>query len=190
MNPAKSPGAVEAAHGASETDDLGRRVDSESILARGLTQAPIGIGPAPHGGSNVHRALLDGAGGIATDAKPQADKSQTDALRIIIEPTKNGRKWTARIGDRVLSVAAAPLVQWARLLLAEGCPAESVIEMWRPGTDAWALRGRVGLVASVVRRILAGLYGTPPTVTRLSPRRIGISVAANRAGQESRERVA
>jgi hypothetical protein len=122
MKKLESPGAGEAAHGASEIDELGRRVDSKSILASGLTQAPIGIAAAPHVGSSVHRALLDGAGGVATDAKSQADKSQTDALRIIIEPTKNGRKWVARLDDRVLCVASAPFVKSARLLLAAGKP--------------------------------------------------------------------
>jgi hypothetical protein len=82
--------------------------------------------------------------------QPSTAIPQSAALRIIIKPTKNGRKWTARIGDRVLCVAAAPFVNSARLLLAEGCPAEAVIEMWRPGTDAWALRGRVGPVANIV----------------------------------------
>jgi hypothetical protein len=88
---------------------------------------------------------------FAVENTPENQPStQPDVLRIIIEPTKNGRKWTARIGDRVLCVAAAPFVKSARLLLAEGYPAETVIEMWRPGTNAWALRGRVGPVASVV----------------------------------------
>ena len=151
MSPAKSPGANEAAHGASETDELGRRVVSESSLLAELTQAPVCPAPAQHGDGRGVRANLVGAAEIATDAaEPVTEKPQADALRIIIEPTKNGRKWTARIGDRVLCVAAAPFVKSARLLLAEGCPAETVIEMWRPGTNAWALRGRVGPVASVV----------------------------------------
>jgi hypothetical protein len=38
------------------------------------------------------------------------------------------------------------------------------------------------------RRILAGEFGPPPAVVRLSPRRIGISRAANRAWQQSRVR--
>jgi hypothetical protein len=150
MKKLESPGAGEAAQGASEIDELGRRVDSESILASGLTQAPIGIAAGSHVGSSVHRALLDGAGGIATDAKPQADKSQTDALRIIIEPTKSGRKWVTRLGERVLCVAAAPFVKSARFLLAGGYPAETLIEMWRPNTAEWALRGRLGAVAATV----------------------------------------
>ena len=93
---------------------------------------------------------LNGAGRIATDAKPQADKSQTDALRIIIELTKSGRKWVARLDDRVLCVAAAPFVKSARILLAEGYPTDNVIEMWRPDTADWALRGRLGAVAATM----------------------------------------
>jgi hypothetical protein len=115
-----------------------------------LNETDAGIAAGSHVGSNAHRALLDGAGGIATDAKPQADKSQTDALRIIIEPTKSGRKWIARLGNRVLCVAAAPFVKSARLLLAEGYPAHSFIEMWRSNTAEWALRGRLGAVAATV----------------------------------------
>jgi hypothetical protein len=146
----KNPGAVEAAHGASETDDLGRRVDSQNILAGIRTQAPIDLAPPPKGGSKVHRAHVGAAGGIATDAKPQADKSQSDTFRIIIERTKSGRKWVARLDDRVLCVAAAPFVKSARLLLAEGYPAHSFIEMWRSNTAEWALRGRLGAVAATV----------------------------------------
>jgi hypothetical protein len=71
-------------------------------------------------------------------------------LRIIVEPTKSGRKWVARLGDRVLCVAAAPFVKSARFLLAEGYTAETLIEMWRPNAAEWALRGRLGAVAAMV----------------------------------------
>ena len=140
----KSPGAVEAAHGASETDELGRRVASENSVLAHLTQA------AQRGETIVHRATLNGAGEIATNAKAIAEKTQADALRIVIRPTRSSRKWIARLGDRVLCVAAAPFVKSARLLLAEGYPAETMIEMWRPNTAEWALRGRLGAVAATV----------------------------------------
>jgi hypothetical protein len=71
-------------------------------------------------------------------------------LRIVIVPTPSGRKWTARLGERVLCVSAWPFVKSARLLLAEGYPADAFIEMWRPNSDAWALRGRLGAVAATV----------------------------------------
>ena len=71
-------------------------------------------------------------------------------IRIVIEPTASRRKWTARLGDRVLCVSAWPFVKSARLLLDEGHPADAVIEMWRPNTDEWALRGRLGAVAATV----------------------------------------
>jgi hypothetical protein len=32
-------------------------------------------------------------------------------LRIVIEPTASGRKWTARLGDRVLCVSVWPFVK-------------------------------------------------------------------------------
>jgi hypothetical protein len=72
------------------------------------------------------------------------------ALRIVIEATASGRKWTARLDDRVLCVTAWPFVKSARLLLAEGYPADTVIEMWRPNTREWALRGRLGAVAATI----------------------------------------
>jgi hypothetical protein len=87
------------------------------------------------------------AGYIGSDAEPSEN---SPVLRIVIEPTRSGRKWIARLGDRVLCVAAAPFVKSARLLLAEGYPAETLIETWRPNTAEWALRGRLGAVAATV----------------------------------------
>jgi hypothetical protein len=81
---------------------------------------------------------------------PDSRCGEPNALRIIIERTKSGRKWVARLGDRVLCVAAAPFVKSARLILAEGYPACTMIEMWRPDTADWALRGRLGAVAATV----------------------------------------
>jgi hypothetical protein len=68
----------------------------------------------------------------------------------VIETTESGRKWIARLGDRVLCVSASPFVKSARLLLAEGLPAAIIIEMWRPNTDESALQGRLGAVAATV----------------------------------------
>jgi hypothetical protein len=62
----------------------------------------------------------------------------------------SGRKWIARLGERVLCVSASPFVKSARLLVAEGLPAAIVIEMWRPNTDESALQGRLGAVAATV----------------------------------------
>ena len=47
-------------------------------------------------------------------------------------------------------MTAWPFVKSARLLSAEGHPADAVIEMWRPDTDEWVLRGRLGAVAATV----------------------------------------
>jgi hypothetical protein len=71
-------------------------------------------------------------------------------LRLLIEPTPSGRKWTARLGDCVLCKSTSPFVKSARLLLDEGYSADAVIEMWRPNTDEWALQGRLGAVAATV----------------------------------------
>jgi hypothetical protein len=68
----------------------------------------------------------------------------------VIEPTASGQKVIARLGDRVLCVTVWPFVKSARLLLAEGYPADTVLEMWRPNTREWALRGRLGAAAATV----------------------------------------
>jgi hypothetical protein len=47
-------------------------------------------------------------------------------------------------------VTVWPFVKSARLLSAEGHPADAVIEMWRPNTDAWALRGHLDSVAATI----------------------------------------
>jgi hypothetical protein len=44
-----------------------------------------------------------------------------------------------------------------------------------------------GFAARTGRRILHGEFGPGPIVTRLSPRRIGISLANNAAWQQSRQ---
>jgi hypothetical protein len=85
-----------------------------------------------------------------TDCSLSLRSDPAAPLRIVIQPTASGRKWTARLGDRVLCVSAWPFVKSARLLLDEGYPADAVIEMWRPNTTDWALRGRLGAVAATV----------------------------------------
>ena len=85
----------------------------------------------------------------AAHASP-ATLAQSAALRIVIEPTASGRKWTASFNDRMLCVTAWPFVKLARLLLAEGYPADATVEMWRPNTDEFALRGHLGTVAATV----------------------------------------
>jgi hypothetical protein len=44
------------------------------------------------------------------------------------------------------------------LLLAEGHPADTVIEIWRPNADEWAMRGRLGAAAATV---IDGETGSP-----------------------------
>jgi hypothetical protein len=71
-------------------------------------------------------------------------------LRIVIEPTASGRKWIARLNDRVLCRSAWPFVMSARLLLAEDYPANTMVELRRRNTSEWALRGRLGAVAATI----------------------------------------
>jgi hypothetical protein len=87
---------------------------------------------------------------IVAHAGPPTPIKSAAPLRIVIEATASGRKWTARLDDRVLCVTASPFVKSARLLLAEGYLADTVIEIWRPNTREWALRGRLGAVAATV----------------------------------------
>ena len=98
------------------------------------------------------RSLTRSDTGRASSPSPSNASTQHAAvpLRIVIVPTASRKKWTARLNDRVLCVSAWPFVMSARLLLAEGYPADAFIEMWRPNSDAWALRGRLGAVAATV----------------------------------------
>jgi hypothetical protein len=87
------------------------------------------------------------------------------ALRIVIKPTLNGRKWIARLGDQILCVSVSPFVMSARALITAGYPADSVIEMWRPNTDERAFRGRLGVVAAT------RLEGERAEASQKAPRR-------------------
>jgi hypothetical protein len=101
---------------------------------------------------------IPGAVGTATGAEVQSVLSPAP-LRIVVEATASHRKWTARLRDRVLCTSVWPFVKSARLLLAEGHPADTVIEIWRPNTDEWAMRGRLGTVAATVIDGEAGSRG-------------------------------
>jgi hypothetical protein len=60
-------------------------------------------------------------------------------LRIMIEPTASGRKWIARLDDRVMCVTAWPFVKAARLLLAEGYPADAPARHAATKTEIFAM---------------------------------------------------
>jgi hypothetical protein len=85
-----------------------------------------------------------------TDCSLSLKSDPAAPLRIVIQPTASGRKWIACLGDRVLCASAWPFVKSARLLLAEGYPADTVVEVWRPNAAEWAMRGRLGAVAATV----------------------------------------
>ena len=86
----------------------------------------------------------------ASELRRALTSTASSALRIVIEPTSTGRKSVAELDDRVVCIAAAPFVQSARVLLAEGHPPDTWIEMWRPHTTECALRGRLGAVAATL----------------------------------------
>ena len=115
------------------------------------TNRPNGTRRLRHEGTPLvqRRGAVDEA--ILATSGSQAGVARGDggALRIIVEPTASGQKWIARLGERVLCIAAAPFIQSARLLLCE-VPPDTVIEMWRPNTKEWALRGRIGAVAATL----------------------------------------
>jgi hypothetical protein len=81
---------------------------------------------------------------------PTTTERTVSALQIVIEATASGRKWVALLRERVLCVSAWPFVKSARLLLAEGYPADTMVEVWRPNTAEWAMRGRLGAVAATI----------------------------------------
>jgi hypothetical protein len=112
--------------------------------ARGPTTVAVSRAPISFPGEPRDDSAPDNT------AKPVTTVARGSPLRLVIEPTASGRKSTARLGDRVLCVSAWPFVRSARLLLDEGYPADAVIEMWRPNTEEWALRGRLGAVAAAV----------------------------------------
>ena len=115
---------------------------------------PVGSGPSA---DRKLRAVgepshIRSEAGRASSPSPSNASTQHAAapLRIVIVPTASRKKWTARLNDRVLCVSAWPFVMSARLLLAEGYPADTMVEMWRPNTAEWALRGRLGAVAATI----------------------------------------
>jgi hypothetical protein len=96
------------------------------------------------------QATVQSTGRIAEHTGPTKSTKPAAPLRIVIEPTTSGRKWTARFNDRLLSRSALPFVMSARVLLAEGYPADTMVELWRPNTDEWALRGRLANIATTL----------------------------------------
>ena len=112
---------------------------ARSPTAVAVSRAPVGgLGEASDDSAHTHTVK-----GITTVAR-------ASPLRLVIEPTVSGRKWTARLGDRVLCVSAWPFVKSARRLLAEGHRADTLVEVWRPNAAEWAMRGRLGAVAATV----------------------------------------
>ena len=99
-------------------------------------KSPCAVAPAT--GAQVQTDLLRPTtlsyAEIAAHASQIAPIKPTAAVRIVISPTPSGRKWTALLGERVLCVSAWPFVKSARLLLAEGYPADAGVEMWRPNS--------------------------------------------------------
>ena len=135
---------------------VGTIEDGRSMTRHG---PPNGSG---QGLNRRYRGQQDGALNTRSEARPRritittAHRTHrrnvsTAPLRIVIVPTASRKKWTARLNDRVLCVSAWPFVMSARLLLAEGYPADTMVELWRPNTSEWALRGRLGAVAARFR---------------------------------------
>ena len=77
------------------------------------------------------QATVQSTSRIAEHTGPTKSTKPAAPLRIVIEPTTSGRKWTARFNDRVLCRSAWSFFKSARVLLAEGHPADAVVEMWR-----------------------------------------------------------
>jgi hypothetical protein len=123
-----------------------------SKQSRRTTNSPQGIRHRYREGTSLvqRRGAVDEANLSASGSQEAVGTRDGGALRIIVEPTGSGRKWIARLGERVLCIAAAPFIQSARILLSEKYHPDAVIEMWRANTKEWALRGRIGAVAATL----------------------------------------
>jgi hypothetical protein len=109
------------------------------------------------------------AAAALANAGATAIADEQHPLKIVVERTASGKKWSATVNGRVVCVSAWPFVMAARVLLAVGHPADIPIEMWRPGAIEWALRGRLGAVAATI---------------------VGVETASRRAKKASPVRVA
>lgn len=71
------------------------------------------------------------------------------ALHIIVSPAGKGR-YAAQLGERVLVESArCPLLESARVLLAEDHDFETVLEMVHRGSPIVAMRGQLGKLAGL-----------------------------------------
>jgi hypothetical protein len=90
--------------------------------------------------------------GVRAADSPPARKSTvarlSRPLRVVVKPSTGG-KWSAELDGEVLCVASAPLVVAARVLVNKGADPDYIIEAWRLGSDTWALRGRLGVIANI-----------------------------------------
>jgi hypothetical protein len=115
-----------------------------------MTFDPHAAAKALKGNATQRKILATCLGRRQTDCSPSIEIKTVASLRIVIQPTGSGLKWTARLDDRVLCASAWPFVNSARLLLAEGHASDTMIEMWRPNIAEWAMRGRLGAVAATI----------------------------------------
>jgi hypothetical protein len=115
-----------------------------------MTFNPNAAAKALGGNATQRKVLATCLGHRQTDCSPSIEIKTAASLRIVIQPTASGRKWIACLLNRVLCVSAWPFVKSARRLLAEGYPADTMVEVWRPNAAEWAMRGRLGPVAATV----------------------------------------
>lgn len=101
--------------------------------------------PARCGDSDEARTT-DQLGGPVSSQNSVSDSR----LQVVVSPTASGRKWRATLDGYALCVSASPFIKSARILIAKGFDPNCTIEMWRPRTDAWSLRGKLGAVAATV----------------------------------------
>src|SRR4051794_13512728 len=103
---------------------------------------------------------------------------------MIEEIDRRGRYKATFGGREIVAESRQPLLDAARVLLAEGHPADSIVQVYRPGRSHWDLRGPVGVAAAIgVKESEAG-----PAFRRFIPS-LGMSVAPpieNSGGPPSR----
>lgn len=69
-------------------------------------------------------------------------------MLITTSPAGRGRVH-ARLGNRLLCTTDTPLTSCARILLREGVPPSTVIEIAREGSDRWDMRSTIGRAAAL-----------------------------------------
>jgi|SRR5215208_3348179 len=111
-----------------------------------------------------------------------AGESRNSVARLIeIEQAPHGL-YTASLDGRLLCTEREPFLAAARVLLAEGVPADTPIVMRRLGSSVDALRSTVGVAAGLAVR---EEQGRGPEIVRWKAHSVGVGVPPVQANEKS-----